>query len=43
MGSLEVMEVRLVDTDGLFELLDVLRASLAEGSLSLSVSLFALL
>lgn len=43
MGSLEVVEVGLVDADGLLELLDVLGAALAESGLGLTVPLLALL
>lgn len=42
MGSLEVMEVLLVDTNSLLKLLDVLRPSLAEGGLGLPVALLPL-
>ena len=40
---LEGLQAFLVVFDGIFELLDVLRAPLAESSLSLSVALFAFL
>lgn len=43
MGGLEAVKVRLVDSDGLLQLLDVLGAALAESSLGLTVSLLALL
>lgn len=42
VGGLQVVKVGLMDADSLFQLLDVLSASLAESSLSLSVSLLAL-
>lgn len=41
MGRLEVMEVGLMDADGLFELLNVFGSAFSEGSLSLSVSLLS--
>lgn len=43
MGRIEVRQCLLLDTDGLLELLDVLRTSLPESSLSLAVPLFSLL
>ena len=43
VSTLQVVQVGLVDTDGLLELLDVLGTALTEGSLGLSVSLLALL
>lgn len=43
VGRLEVVEVGLMDANGLLELLDVLSAALSESGLGLSVSLFALL
>lgn len=43
MGGLEAVQVRLMDSDSLLELLDVLGAALAESSLGLSVPLLALL
>mgnify|MGYP005989002645 FL=1 len=43
VSSLEVVEVGFMAEDGLFQLLDVLRASLTESSLGLSVSLLAFL
>lgn len=43
VGGLEIVEVRLVDTDSLLELLDVLGATLAERGLSLAVPLLAFL
>lgn len=43
MGSLEIVQVGLVDTNRLLKLLDVLGAALPEGSLGLPVTLLALL
>lgn len=43
MGRLKVVQVGLVDPDGLFELLDVLCAPLSERGLRLAISLLALL
>jgi hypothetical protein len=43
MSSLEVGEVLLVLSNGFLELLDVLSSALAEGCLSLTVSLFSFL
>lgn len=43
MGGLEVVEVGLVDANGLLELLDVFRATFSEGGLSLAVPLLSLL
>lgn len=43
VGGLEAVEVRLMDSDGLLELLDVLSAALTESRLGLSVPLLALL
>lgn len=43
MGCLEVVEIGLVDPDGLFELLDVLCAPFSERGLRLPVPLLALL
>ena len=43
VGRLKVVEVGFMDADGLFQLLDVLCASLTESSLGLSVSLLAFL
>ena len=43
VGRLEALQVALMDADGLLELLDVLGATLAEGSLGLAVALLALL
>jgi hypothetical protein len=43
MSSLEAVKVRLMDADGLLELLDVLGAALAEGRLGLAVTLLPLL
>ena len=42
VSRLEVMEVGLMDADGLFELLYVLSSTFTEGSLSLSVPLLSL-
>lgn len=42
VGRLEVMEVGLMDTDGLFELLYVFSSTFSESSLSLSVPLLSL-
>ena len=43
MGSLQIVQIRLMDTNRLLELFYVLRAALAEGSLSLPVPLLAFL
>lgn len=43
VGGLQVVEILLMDTDGLFQLLDVLGSPLTEGRLSLAVALFPLL
>lgn len=43
MSSLKAVEVGLMDADGLLELLDVLGAALAEGSLGLAVALLPFL
>lgn len=43
MALLQVLQGFLVVLDGAFELLDVLGAALAEGSLCLAIALFALL
>lgn len=43
VSRLEVVEVGLMDTDGLFELLYVFGTTLSEGGLSLPVPLFAFL
>lgn len=43
MSTLEIVQVGLVNTDSLLELLDVLGATLAESSLSLAVTLLAFL
>lgn len=42
MSALEVVEVGLMYADGFLKLLDVFCAALAERSLCLSISLFAL-
>jgi len=42
VSRLEVMEIGLMDADGLFELLYVLSSTFTEGSLSLSVPLLSL-
>jgi len=43
MGGLEIGQVLLMGTDGLFELLDVLGSPFPESCLCLAVSLFPLL
>lgn len=43
VSSLQVVEVRLMDANGLLELLDVLSTALTEGGLRLSVTLLAFL
>lgn len=43
MGSLQVMEIGLMNPDGFFQLFDVLRSALPESCLSLAVALFPLL
>ena len=42
VSGLEAVEILLMDTNRLFELLDVLRPSLSEGSLCLPVPLLPL-
>jgi len=42
VGRLQVVEILLVNTDRLFQLLDVLGAALPESGLSLAVALFPL-
>lgn len=41
MRSLQIVQVGLMDANGFLQLLDVLGATLAKGSLGLSVALFA--
>ena len=43
MGRLKAVKVRLMDSDGLFQLFDVFGATLSESRLSLPVPLLALL
>jgi hypothetical protein len=41
MGSLKIMKIRFMDSNGFLQLLDVLGATLSKGCLSLTISLFA--
>jgi hypothetical protein len=43
MGSLQAVQVRLMDSNGFLKLLDIFRAALSESSLSLAVALFTFL
>lgn len=43
MCGLEVVQIRLVDSDSLFELFDILGSPFSEGGLRLAVSLLAFL
>jgi hypothetical protein len=43
VGGLQVVEIGLMNADGLLELLDILRAALSKGRLSLAVPLLPLL